>query len=53
MTPKLADDYPAIKERMEQIAKERAEIVPDEPAKEPAIQHHSYMGWDIYAPVRI
>lgn len=53
MTTKIADDYLYIKARMEEIAKERAEPIADVPEEPKQIQHQTYMGWDIYAPVNI
>lgn len=51
MTTSLADDYTAIKARMEELAKERAEPRGAETGGvEKEIQHGAYMGWDIYAP---
>lgn len=64
MNTPAADDYSAIKARMEEIERERArafdvfevdvavgQYLGNEPAKEPAIQ--TYMGWDIYPPVNL
>lgn len=55
MTPRIADDFPDIKARMEQIAQERGDPKGNETGgieSEPA-QQLPYMGWDIYAPVNL
>jgi hypothetical protein len=53
VTTPAADDYAAIKARMEEIKAERlvpAEDVPEEPKQ---IQHHLTMDWSIYPPVNV
>jgi glutamate mutase epsilon subunit len=61
---RIAEDYAAINARLEEIKRERLQAPAEyemqtavdqylggEPAKEAA--NHTYMGWDIYAPVNV
>lgn len=53
----IADDFPSIKSRMDEIEKEHdrlfAEVIQSDAARKERGERKLWLGWDIYAPAKV